>query len=267
MQGFSERFREFLLKYFTNYMFLFLGGPQLFPARYLANVFKGSSLIFVVFLMNFFENFSFRAYLYLILRGSYGFLWILKDFVFPDQNFRNKMTIASTIGGFCILSLYSGIDVLTISRYSGNPQEISSKRLAFLLFLYIFGVSLMLLSDCQKYFSKKYANSQENSLISSGFFSRNRNPNYFGEILVYSSFAAVSESWLAWIPLVFVWFTVFNLNIFLKDAASLSKKQGWEAYSRKSGRILFQFRENYCENAAIYAAFAAVSAGLYQIYA
>ena len=56
--------------------------------------------------------FYFRA-----LHGSYGFLWILKDFVFPDSNWEKKQTIASLIIGIILLGPgYWGIPYLLISK-------------------------------------------------------------------------------------------------------------------------------------------------------
>ena len=42
-------------------------------------------MMFYLFgLMCYFDNFSLGAWVYLSLHGSYGLLWLAKDFVFPD---------------------------------------------------------------------------------------------------------------------------------------------------------------------------------------
>lgn len=236
----------YLVRYFGNYMFDLIGGPKIIKARYIANFFKGSTFIFIVILMQIYQNFSLSAYIYLSLHGSYGILWIIKDIVFPDKNFDKKMTIPSMIGGIGILSLYWFLDFIEIAGYGiKNPTNI---RILFAILLFCFGVVLMLLSDSQKFFILKY----KKGLISNGMFYCNRNPNYFGEIMVYGSFGAMIGNWCSWGILIFIWITVFNLNTYLKDITSLQKKKGWEEYQQRSGRILFKLFKNDFEHFGFY---------------
>lgn len=215
-----------------------MGGPKFLKARYIANFYKGSTFIYLILLMNIFQNFSLSTYIYSALHGSYGILWLIKDLCFPDKNFNNKMTIASMIGGFGILSLYWFLDFLEIAGYGITSPSIP--RIFFAIILYVFGVVIMMISDCQKYFTLKY----KKGLICEGMFYCNRNPNYFGEILVYGSFGAMIGNWISWSILCFIWLTIFNLNIYLKDATSLQYKDGWEIYKKRSGIILFKFFQN-----------------------
>ena len=83
----------------------------------------------------------------------------------------------------------------------------------------------MMNSDCQKYFTLKY----KRGLITEGNLSRTRNPNYLGEMMLYSAFVFLlpKESRLiGWGILAFAWSTLFAMNILLKDH-SFSKKEGW----------------------------------------
>ena len=80
--------------------------------------------------------------------------------------------------------------------------------------MYVFGVCIMLVSDCQKYYQLKYT---KNQLIMDGMFKYNRNPNYFGEMLVYTSFAIISEHMISYFINFFVWCTVFLINITCKE--------------------------------------------------
>ena len=50
------------------------------------------------------------------------------------------------------------------------------------LFLYTVGIFLHYVSDAQKYYTLQY----RKGLIEEGLFSRTRNPNYLGEILIYT---------------------------------------------------------------------------------
>jgi hypothetical protein len=50
------------------------------------------------------------------LHGSYGILWLIKDFTFPDSNWEKKQTIVSWIAGILLLGPgYWGFPYLLIS--------------------------------------------------------------------------------------------------------------------------------------------------------
>lgn len=49
---------NFLLAHFSNYMTDFLGGPRLLPARFFINFQKGATFFFMLFLMNYYQNYS-----------------------------------------------------------------------------------------------------------------------------------------------------------------------------------------------------------------
>lgn len=72
-------------------------GPAFIPQRVYVNLHKGGMPFYILFLMVYFDNWSMSAWLYLALHGSYGFFWLLKDIVFPDQGFRRPCTIMSFI--------------------------------------------------------------------------------------------------------------------------------------------------------------------------
>lgn len=231
---------NFLVRNFLNYMTDLGGGPKLFKLRHIINFQKGTTFLFILILMRVFTNYSLGAFLYLALHGSYGILWILKDYVFGDRSFDKPASIVAVLGCFLLLGCYWYIPYMQISGQGINDPSVF--RILTAILMYVFGVSIMLLSDCQKYFTLKY----KKGLISEGMFYVNRNPNYFGEILLYASFAVLVGKWTPWIILLTVWFVVFNLNMYLKDEASLKKKAGWEEYSKRSSKILFKvFRNDF----------------------
>lgn len=79
----------------------------------------------------------------------------------------------------------------------------------------------MLVADAQKFYTLKY----KSGLISEGVFAYNRNPNYFGEICIYSAFALLTGVWSAWLPNIIMWSSFFAMNMYLKDI-SISRKPG-----------------------------------------
>ena len=250
---------NFLVKYLQNYMTDLGGGPKLLKLRYLINFQKGATFLFVLFLMRHYNNYSFGAFLYLALHGSYGIFWLLKDYVFGDRSFDRPCTIASIIGCIGLLGGYWYIPYMQISGQGINNPSVYRALTAILM--YVFGVNVMLLSDCQKFFTLKY----KKGLISEGMFYVNRNPNYFGEILLYASFAVLVGKWTPWIILGTVWLVVFNLNMYLKDETSLKKKEGWQEYSKRSSKVLFKIFGNDLLHFGFYGALIALGYYLYNL--
>tara|TARA_B110000116_G_scaffold49199_1_gene41048 strand:+ start:119 stop:394 length:276 start_codon:yes stop_codon:yes gene_type:complete len=73
-------------------------------------------------------------------------------------------------------------------------------------------------------------------LINDGLFKRCRNINYFGELLIYSSFALLSMHWVPFIVLILFIILVWVPNMLRKDK-SLTKYDNFEDY--KKGSKLF----------------------------
>jgi len=128
-----------------------------------------------------YNNFSTGMYLYLVLHGSYGMFWVMKDVMFPDSRWERKASIGSSIATFLFLTLYWFIPV-PLAAGLGISQP-STARIVFLLCLYAGGLVLMLGSDYQKYHALKQKPGiylYITGLISTGFFKLTRNPNYLG---------------------------------------------------------------------------------------
>jgi hypothetical protein len=81
-------------------------GPKVIEMRHVINFFKGATCMYIVFLMWYYQNFSTGMYLYLGLHGSYGLVWLFKDFVFGDKSFAQKAKFGSLAVLACTLSLY-----------------------------------------------------------------------------------------------------------------------------------------------------------------
>lgn len=93
----------------------------------------------------------------------------------------------------------------------------------------------MLGTDAQKYFvlQERRAASQKPSLITHGFNALSRNTNYLGEIALYASFNVIAQVELTWYIYAVVWLWIFPSRMLMKEY-SLSKKEGWEDYKKKS---------------------------------
>ena len=209
----------------------FAMGPGEFPLCYVINTQKLGTFPFTLLLMLFYGNFSKGVWLYLALHGTYGWLWVLKDVTFPDQSFHRKVSLLANISTGTVLCLYLVLPWLSASGL--GVQDPSGLRIAFSVALFAFGVSFMLVSDAQKYFTLKL----KKGLIAEGMFKYTRNPNYFGEILIYLSFAVCVGHYFAYGVLASVWGTLF-MALMLQKEKSYSQKEGWKEYKARSWMLL-----------------------------
>ncbi len=95
----------------------YLDGPKIIPMRYIINFFKGTTFLWVLFLIYYFSCHETALYLYLALHGSYGIFWVIKDLTFPDARFMPKVSVGSAI--LCLLFL-TGYWIIPLP-YAMNP--------------------------------------------------------------------------------------------------------------------------------------------------
>jgi len=89
-----------------------------------------------------------------------------------------------------------------------------------------------------------------------------RNPNYVGEILIYSSFALCVQRNEFWAVLFFMWTVIFISRMVQKDY-SLSKKLGWDEYASHSWMLFFKFGGSAVLSAILYGIFIGTTAFCY----
>ena len=213
----------------------FLGGPQILKLAWVINFQKTGTFFFILFLMNYYQNFSLSANVYLALHGMYGFCWMLKHFAFPDRKWEKKVTIGGGLMAFVlVLGPYWVFPFLLISGILGPTQRIAGLTvLTAAISIHTLGVVIMMTADCQKYFSLKY----HRGLIREGLFKYIRHPNYLGEIMLYASYAMIVQHWIPWAILAWVWIGVFLVNILQKEA-SMSRYPEWTEYKKQSGMLI-----------------------------
>ena len=197
--------------------------------KYAINLHKGATAFFVTALMFYFHNFSVAAFVYLALHGSYGFLWLLKDQLFPDKQWEEQVSIPYALLAFSALGLY-WIAPVYIVYYKVEP---SAALIGGAVAMNIFGTVLHFGSDAQKYFTLMH----KRGLITEGFFSRTRNPNYLGELMIYVSFAMLTSSWIGYVGITLFFVFVFIPNMLKKDK-SISRHPEFAEYKKKSGLLL-----------------------------
>ncbi len=197
--------------------------------KYPVNLHKGSTTFFVLGLMFYYNNFSLGPWIYLALHGSYGFLWLLKDQLFPDKQWEQVVSLPYAIFVFFALGLYWVAPWFLISQQIEPGASVFAAAIA----LNMFGVMLHFGSDAQKYFTLKY----KTGLITESFFARCRNTNYLGELMIYVGFAVLTESWVGFIGIVSFFVGAFIPNMIKKDK-SLSRFAEFGEYKRSSWLLL-----------------------------
>jgi steroid 5-alpha reductase family enzyme len=166
------------------------------------------------------------AWVYLALHGTYGFLWILKSCIYPDSAWEHKTSIWFGVVSWFALTLYWIPGWLIMSRNTQAPAW----YLGLCISLYVFGIFFHFTSDMQKHVMLEL---RPKELITNRMMALSRNSNYFGEFLIYLSFALLPITWLALIPLIV--FIVFYWSFMLiKKEKSLAQKPGFLEYKKRT---------------------------------
>lgn len=218
-------------------------GPAVTRPRQVINLHKISVGPLTLALMAVFDDFTLAAWLYLALHGLYGILWVAKDIAYGDPNWTKRATVGSAIGVFLFpLGLYylppllmlTPLGALIPGAYGTTatlPLPIAFAAVA----LFILGAFFHFVSDAQKYFVLKHQRPRR--LITDGMFALTRNPNYLGEILIYSSFNLLAQHWLPWACCALVWTQVFLVNMLRKEK-SMSRYPEHAEWVRDTGFLL-----------------------------
>ena len=104
--------------------------------------------------------------------------------------------------------------------------------------VYLAGTAVHFGSDLQKIRFKSRPENRH-KLLTEGFWSWCRHPNYFGDFLIYVSFALIGRSLWAWVA------PVLNAAQYLFDAIPKNERwaaehygQAWEAYASRTKRFI-----------------------------
>jgi steroid 5-alpha reductase family enzyme len=217
--------------------------------------------LYLLTLMVYFNNWSTGMWMYFVLHGSYGLIWVLKGMIFPDNSFEQYVSITCAVQAWLVvLGPYCIAGYKIASRSSILAQEPHPERLACAALLYIFGLMLMLCTDAQKYFVLR----ERKGLITHGFNAMTRNCNYLGEIMLYASFNVIAQVQIVWYVYLFVWGVVFPSRMAAKDY-SLSKKNGWEEYRRRTWILLPKLFNSSALSYLIYASLCLAARSIYSL--
>ncbi len=211
------------------------GGPRPWAFSWIINFQKGGTFPFLGLLMWFYSSrtptaTSNAAWIYLAMHGSYGLAWLLKDFTFPDPNWKVRITLGSGLYVLTGLGFYWSFGWLLISGRSQPHYPLpASAWFCLCISMCVLGTVIMIAADAQKFFTLRVAR----GLITDGMFKYVRHPNYLGEMMVYGSFALMVWRWLPVFVLGYVWGTFFSVNMAMKEA-SMSRYPEWADYKRRT---------------------------------
>jgi steroid 5-alpha reductase family enzyme len=167
------------------------------------------------------------AWIYLALAGTYGALWLMKDHFFRDAGWERPVSAWVGLGTFLGLALYWVTPWLIVS---GNANPVDPWFIGLCITIFTFGVFFHFVSDMQKHMSLEL---RPGSLITEGLWGIVRNPNYFGEFLIYAGFSLLAASWIPFVVLAGWLATIWIPNMRRKDA-SLSRYPEFAAYQART---------------------------------
>jgi steroid 5-alpha reductase family enzyme len=199
----------------------------MFKQKYFLNSHKGITFLAVLAMMAWFQRWdNLTAWVYLALHGTYGILWVLKSRVFPDRQWETDKGLGYG------LFIWAGLTSYWIAPFIITSMDVNAPSwlIAIAISMNIFGVFCHFTADMQKYIQLKYNPGQ---LITDGMLARVRNINYFGELLIYLSFALLALHWLPFTILA-VFVLGFWLGLMRNKDKSLSRYPGFAEYKKNS---------------------------------
>jgi protein-S-isoprenylcysteine O-methyltransferase Ste14 len=195
--------------------------------RHFIDLHKGATGVAVLALMALYDQWQNpTAWVYLALHGTYGVLWVLKSRIFPDRQWEQPTSPGYALVIWVGLSFYWIAPWLLVSRGVRAPLW----YLACCVSLYAVGVFLHFAADMQKHTALKL---RPNHLISDGLWSRCRNPNYLGELLIYIGFGLLAMHWLPLVVIALFIAIVWLPNMRRKDR-SLARYPEFAAYKQRT---------------------------------
>ena len=199
--------------------------------RHFIDSHKAATGLFVLALIAVYDQWDNpTAWVYLALHGTYGLLWVLKSRIFPDKQWEQPTSLGYGLVIWAGLSLYWIAPWLITSQHVQAPPW----YLGLCIAIYAVGVFWHFASDMQKTMFLKL---NPGHLMTDGLWSRLRNPNYFGELLIYLGFGLLALHWAPLIVILLFVLIVWLPNMRRKDR-SLARYPDFASYKARSKLFL-----------------------------
>lgn len=170
------------------------------------------------------------AWVYFGLHGAYGVLWMLKSRIFGDKQWDQPTSLWYGIVIWLALTGYWTAPYLILT----TDFEAPAWFLGLAVFCNVLGVFFHFTADMQKHVQLRL---NPGHLITDGVWNRTRNPNYFGELLIYLGFVSLAWHWFPFVWLAAMILAVWVPNMIKKDK-SLSRYKGFEGYKKSSALFI-----------------------------
>lgn len=189
---------------------------------------KGVTLLVMLALLAFYGRWQNEtAWVYVALHGTYGLLWVLKSRIFPDRQWDQQASL-----WYGVLGVWGGLTLYWVGGWLVMTQDVEAPGwwLALCISLYALGVFFHFASDMQKHIALQL---RPGELITNGLWQWSRNPNYFGELLIYLGFGLLAMHWLP-VAILLFWVVVYWLPNMRKKDRSLARYPTFAAYRQRT---------------------------------
>ena len=199
--------------------------------RHFIDSHKAATGLFVLALIAVYDQWDNpTAWVYLALHGTYGLLWVLKSRIFPDKQWEQPTSL-----GYGLV-IWAGLSLYWIAPWLITSQNVQAPPwyLGLCIAIYAVGVFWHFASDMQK---SMFLKLKPGHLMTDGLWSRLRNPNYFGELLIYLGFGLLAMHWAPLIVILLFVLIIWLPNMRRKDR-SLARYPDFASYKARSKLFL-----------------------------
>ncbi len=202
--------------------------------KFFIDTHKGATVLVMLALMIAYTRWrDATAWVYLSLHGTYGLLWAAKSRLFPDRDWAKGVSWL-----FGVVVIWGGLTTYWVAGWIVFTRSVVAPGwlLGLGTFLFSVGVFFHFGADMQKFTALA---ARPDALITIGFFRLSRNPNYFGELLIYLGFSLLAMHWLP-IAILAVWVGGGWIPRMIRKDRSLARYSGFAEYKRRT-RMLVPF--------------------------
>eukprot|EP00121_Abeoforma_whisleri_P002311 Awhi_evm1s2068 len=201
-------------EFFQYICFQLPGGRDFIRLGMMINFTKSLSFLVYPYLLYYHENESTLVALKLlaVMQTFYCTVWILKDVYYGDPAWRQTTSVLGAIGFLVLFGavFYFPVYCLVTETCYGPKFAIDNLGNTIYLSTWI----------------------RPRSLITEGLHTSCRNPNYYGEYLIYLGFCGMSGSFICFVSLNAFWIFLFS-RIITKDYG-LSRYDTFQAWSDRA---------------------------------